>query len=162
MMRTVFGIVFLAVIATAAACDLRSETAKREMEKFTSSPTPTFSPTPTAEPIDPADIVTVDASLQGDSISIDGYEQKRSADCSKFNRLMVNGDKNIITIKGVCQRIMVNGDKNQVTADAAMEIVINGTENTINYSRFANGQRPSVIQNRPGNTVERIATKNKK
>lgn len=149
-------------MALLASCDLRSGTAKREMEKFTSAPTPPISPTPEPEPIDPADIVNIDTTQQGPSISIDGYKQKKSANCTKYNRVMVNGDESVITIKGVCRQVMINGDKNEITAEAAMEFVINGSENKVSYSKFANGKRPSIIENKPGNTIEKISPTNKK
>lgn len=158
-MKNLIAICCLLAVATFAACDLRSGTAKQEMEKFSGSPTPPISPTPTPEPIDPADIVNVDTSQTGPSISIDGYEIKRSVNCTKYNRVLVNGDKSTITIKGVCRQVMINGDKNSVTADAAMEFVINGSENTVSYSKFANGKRPSVIENKPGNTIEQAAVR---
>lgn len=161
-MKNALAIACLLLIAVNSSCDLRSETAKREMEKFTSSPTPPISPTPTLEPIDPADIANVDTSQDGPQISIDGYEQKKSANCTKYNRVMVNGDKSVVTIKGVCRQIMINGDKNQVTAEAAMEYVVNGSENTVGYSKFANGKRPSIVENKPGNTIEKISSTIKK
>lgn len=155
-------VVLLASFSFLASCDLRSETAKREMEKFSGTPTPSISPTPTPEPVDPADIVNVDTSQTGPSISIDGYEQKKSANCAKYNRVMINGDDSTITLKGVCRQVMINGDKNKITAEAAMEFVVNGSENTVSYSKLANGKRPSVIENKPGNTIEKIAATNKK
>jgi len=125
------------------------------MEKFTSSPTPPISPAPTEAPVAPTDILTVDTSLEGPSISIAGYEQKKTATCTKYNRVMVNGDDNTITIKGACSQIMVNGDNNQITAEAAMAFILNGTENTIKYSKYPNGRRPIVTENKSGNIIEK-------
>ncbi|MEO7660253.1 MAG: DUF3060 domain-containing protein [Pyrinomonadaceae bacterium] len=156
MISTIFKIFLVPAIAIFVSCDLRSETAKREMEKFTSSPTPPILPTPTTTPIAPEDFVEVDVSVEGDMISINGHEQKTTSNCPKYNRLFVNGDDNNVTIKGVCQQIMINGDKNQITVDASMAFVFNGSENIVRYSRFANGKQPSVIQNREGNIVEKI------
>lgn len=138
-----------------ASCDVRSETAKREMEKYTSS-TPTPMPTPTPEPsIDPAESVTVDTSVEGTTISVDGMKEKKSANCTRYDRVMVNGDKNTVTIKGVCSRIMVNGDGNEVSLDAASEFVLNGTENSVRFLRYANGKRPVIVENKAGNTIEK-------
>jgi hypothetical protein len=153
---TVFCILLVAVLAS---CDLRSGTAKQEMEKWVSTPTPPFSPTPTPIPIDPADIVKVDASQDGDTIHVDGYGLKTTKNCAKFNRVMVNGDANVVTIKGVCKQIMINGDKNEVTVDASMEFVFNGTDNNAKFARYPNGKQPSVIDNQSGNIVEKVAGK---
>lgn len=161
-LRALLAIFCVSLIATCASCDLRSGTAKREMEKFTSTPTPPILPAPTAEPLDPADVVTVDTSQEGPSIALYGEQKKESAACTKFNRVMVNGDDRIITIKGVCRQITINGDRNKVTTDAAMEFVFNGSENTVSYSRFANGKRPVVTENRPGNNVEKTPRTNNK
>ncbi|MEP6787718.1 MAG: DUF3060 domain-containing protein [Acidobacteriota bacterium] len=150
---TVFCILSIAVFAS---CDMRSETAKKEMEKFSGSPTPPISPTPVETPIDPADIVQVDVNIDGDLISINGDDLKKDAACKKFDRISVNGNTNAITITGPCRQITVNGDSNQITADAAMEFVFNGTGNTAMYSRFPNGKRPIVTENQAGNTVEKV------
>ncbi|MFZ1700586.1 MAG: DUF3060 domain-containing protein [Pyrinomonadaceae bacterium] len=129
------------------------------MEKYTSNatPWPSISPTPTATPVDPADILTVDASVEGDLININGYEIKKTETCKTFNRVMINGDKNVITLKGGCSQIMINGDANEITLDAATEIVLNGSENKVTYTRLINGNQPTITENRPGNTIEKIS-----
>lgn len=163
-MKNLLIISCLLLVAAVASCDLRSGIAKQEMEKFSGTPTPSISPTPTPEPISPADIVTVDTSLEGPSVNVDGYEQKKTVACAKYNRVMVNGDDNTVTVKGACSQIMINGDNNQVIVDAAMSYVLNGRGNTVKYLKFANGKHPVVTQNKPGNVVEKasIATPPKK
>ncbi len=140
-----------------ASCDLRSETAKRDMEKFESSPTPPISPLPTATPVDPADIVKVDTGTEGERISINGIKKKTSAVCSKFNRVLVNGDENEITVRGVCSQLMINGDQNKINVDASAEFVFNGSDNIVQFSRYPNGKEPIVVENRPGNVVEKVS-----
>jgi hypothetical protein len=124
------------------------------MEKFDRSPTPLPSPTAVPTPIDPADIVEVDTSQDGDILTVNGDGLKKALDCTKYNQVMINGNSTVSTIKGACRRITVNGDGNQVTADAVMELVFNGTENKITYSRFPNGKQPSLIENQKGNVIE--------
>jgi hypothetical protein len=139
------------------SCDFRSGIAKENMEKYTSNPTPTISPTPAGTPIALADIVEVDAAQDGDWISVDGYNKKATTSCKKFNRVMVNGDSNMVTVEGACRQIMINGNKNEITADASMEFMLNGIKNIVKYSRFPNGKLPSSIDNGEGNTIERIS-----
>jgi hypothetical protein len=150
-------ILFLVSLLALESCDLRSGIAKEEMEKFGPSSTPAISPRPAATPIDFGDIVEVDTTSDGDLLSANGDNQNTTTACTEFNRLLVNGDDSVITVKGVCRQIMINGDRNNITADAAMEFVFNGTENIIRYARFPNGKQPSVIENRPGNITEKIA-----
>lgn len=145
------------LVAVLAGCDLRSDTAKREMEKFSGTPTPPVTPAPTEPPIDPSEVVQVDINLDGEKLSINGYDQKKSVACTKFNRVMISGGNNVITIKGPCRQIMINGDGNQVIGDAAMEIVVNGDKNDVKYSRYVNGKRPYIKDNAGGNSVEKIA-----
>lgn len=150
----IFSVVSSIVILV--SCDLRSETAKKEMEKFESPPTPAVLLSPTPTPADPADIINIDTSVEGDLISANGHGQISKQACTKFNRLLVNGDDGIVTVSGVCRQIMINGDRNKITADAVMEFVLNGSDNIVKYSRFLNGKQPSVIENRPGNIIEKI------
>lgn len=103
-MSTLFNIFCVLAIAILASCDVRSEIAKKNMEKHISTPTPSVSPTPIGTPIAPADIVDVDVDLEGDLISVNGYNQNKTTACTKFNRIMLNGDANLISIKGVCRQ----------------------------------------------------------
>ena len=147
----------IAVVVVFASCDMRSGTAKDEMGKWQSTPSAPISPTATPTPVDPLEIVTVDTKMEGDLISANGLGQKTTTACTKFNRLLVNGDDGVINVKGACRQIMVNGDKNKINADAAMEFVLNGTGNSIKYSRFVNGKAPSVVENKTGNVIEKVA-----
>jgi hypothetical protein len=153
--------VTLLFLATVSACDLRSETAKRGMEKFTSSPTPPISPTPTPVPIDPAEVITVDPNLAGAMLQVNTGEAAISVSCKEYNRVMVNGDGHKATIRGACRQVMVNGDNNQVTVEGSSEFVINGTGNTVRYSRYVNAKHPVITNNSPDNTVEKAAAPTK-
>lgn len=157
MMKVLICSLFLLSVTIFASCDMRSETAKKEMEKFSGTPTPPIAkPTPEI-PVDPADVVQVDTTLDGDTISLNLPADAKLADCKKYNRVRVNGDGNTFNIKGVCREIMINGDRNQITADTAMEFAFNGSGNTVHYSRFPNGKRPTVTDNQSDNTVEKVS-----
>jgi hypothetical protein len=155
--RLVLIVCSIWLFAGLISCDLRNETAKRGVEKYASTPQPPMSPLPTPTPVEPVDIAEVDTSLEGDTIPITGHEQKKTVSCSKYNRVLVNGDGSVINVAGVCRQIMINGDGNKITLDAAMEIVLNGSDNSVKYSRYVNGKQPSVSDNRGGNLVEKIA-----
>lgn len=139
------------------ACDPQSEFAKKGVEKYGPTPTPSISPTPVEVPIDPADVVQVDTSTAGPLLLIGRGEKKGDLNCNKFNRVMVNSNGNVLTIKGACSQIMVNGSDNQIKADAVTEIIFNGGGNNLGYSRYANGKRPTVVDNYGGNVSEKIA-----
>ncbi len=158
MKRAIILITSIAVITALSSCDMRSGTAKREMEKFQSSPTPPILPQPTGTPVAANEIANVDTTVEGDKVSFEGYEEKSSLSCTKFNRVHINGDTNEVSIKGVCSRIMVNGDSNKIKIDAAVQLVFNGTNNTVQYSRYANGKMPIVTENRTGNLIEKAPT----
>lgn len=146
------------LLLTLVSCDVRSETAKKEMEKFESKPTPEFLPVSTPSPVDPADVITVDTSLDGGTIAVNGYKESQNAVCREFDRVMINGDDNTVTIKGSCRQLMVNGDRNRVTIDGATEFVLNGSENTVNYIKYVNGRRPTITEPVGGNTIQKIST----
>jgi hypothetical protein len=156
MKRSLIWLALASFVVSSASCDFRSETAKKEMEKFSGTPTPTVLASPSPTPIDPADVVQVDTSLEGPVLGINGADQKKSVNCNKYNAVRINGDNNVLVVSGTCRQIMMNGDNNQVTADAAMEFVFNGTGNTLKHSRYANGKQPTIVQGQQGNTVEKI------
>ncbi|MFN2500918.1 MAG: DUF3060 domain-containing protein [Pyrinomonadaceae bacterium] len=157
-MKSIRLVALLLSMSVFISCDFRSGIAKDEMYKFSGTPTPTTAPvfTPTPAAIDPAEVVQVDTSLDGETLSVSGDALKQSLTCPKYNSVRINGDTNNVTIKGTCRQVMVNGDNNNVTADAAMEFVFNGTSNTLKYSRYANGKWPSITQNQAGNLIEKI------
>lgn len=148
-----FLLPLLAFFSFSVACE-PSGIAKKEMERFSGTPTPTILPPPTPLPIDPAHIVQIDTAIESEPLGVNGYQQRQAITCTKYNNVKINGSESTLTIKGVCKQVMVNGDRNKIAADAASEYVFNGTANELTYSRFVNGRWPSVIENLRGNTVE--------
>jgi len=139
------------------ACDPQSGITKKSMEKYsTPTPTPTRTPEP-VEPINPADVVQVDVATEGPTISVNGDSDKASVNCNKYNRVMINGDGLEIKTKGICKQVMINGDKNQVAIAAASEIVINGSDNTVEYSKYVNGKIPVITDTSKENIVSKSA-----
>ena len=53
--------------------------------------------------------------------------------------------------------MMINGDNNTVKMDAALEIILNGEHNNVEYSRYANGKRPIITDNGDNNAVEKVS-----
>lgn len=153
MKWTSIALIFLAMFAM-TACDVRSDTAKREMEKFSGTPTPTPVPTPSEAPIDPAKIVQANTNGLGELIDVQANDPKKSAECKNFERVDIYGSNREITVKGVCRQIKVNGDNNKITADAVMAIVFAGENNKMSYTRYVNGKRPYVLGEKATNTLE--------
>ena len=151
------AVVLALAIIILASCDFRSGIAKQEAEKFNGTPTPSVSPTPTAVPIDPADIVQVDTSQNGEDLVFNGRQPSKTVACTKYNEVRINIDSATVTITGVCRQITINGNNNKIAADATMRFVINGVGNNIGYLRFPNGQRPLVTDNGNGNVIEKIS-----
>ena len=135
-----------------AACDVQSGVTKKSVEKYTTTPTPETKAT-VAEPIDPADVITVDTAAEGPQLFVNKPDEKKVVNCDKYNRVSVNGDGREVTLKGVCKQLMVNGDNARITAVALTEIVVNGHENNIQYSKYANGAKPVIKDSGSGNTI---------
>jgi hypothetical protein len=161
-MKTILTILTVTLVATLMSCDVRSGTAKRALEKLEPAPIPSISPTPEEPPINPADVIQVDITQQGDLISVNKDGEKKPVTCDKYNQVMINSSDTVITIKGGCRQLMINGNNNDVTAEAVMSVVFNGEDNKVKYSKYANGKRPSITQNKTGNTTEKIETPAKK
>lgn len=146
------------IIFTLTACDPQSGMTKKSLEDYTKTPTPTpaRSATP-VEVIDPADVVSVDVAATVPTININRPEQKKKFNCDKYNRVSINADEKDIEITGACKQIMINGDKNKLTVAAVTELVINGHENTVGHTKYANGKKPVVNDAGSGNTVAKAA-----
>jgi len=82
-MKLLLTTVITVSIAVVASCDMRSGTAKEEMDKFSGTPTPTITPRPTPTPIDPADAVQVDTSQDGETLTVNGDKPNKAATCKK-------------------------------------------------------------------------------
>ena len=139
-----------------AGCEVQSDIAKKSVEDLKPSPTPArVQQTP--EPIDPADVATADTTKQGATLFANEDDGKKSLNCKEYNRVMINGSRNEVTITGVCSQIMVNGHENKVAAVAAAEIITYGSSNEVSYSKFANGNRPVINDSAGSNIVEKAA-----
>ncbi len=145
------------IVAGISACDVQSGITKKAVEKYEPTPKPSVSPTLEHPPINPSDVVQVDTSQQGEMISFNKPKETRAVTCDKYNQVMVNNSDNVITIKGACSQIMVNGDRNDITTEATMSVVFNGVENKVKYSKYGNGKRPNITDNKAGNTTEKTA-----
>jgi hypothetical protein len=146
-------LVFVSIAIFLAGCDVQSGIATKSVEKYVPTPTPERSIIP-EEPIDPADVVQVDTT-EGPQISVNPSDDKKTVECSKYNRVKINGDRKVVTVRGICKQIMVNGDNNQVLSSGFAELVLNGHENYVEYTKFANGKRPAVTDNGQGNSVSK-------
>ena len=155
-MKKFFFIAAAVPLLAVAGCEVQSDIAKKSVENLQPSATPArVQQTP--EPIDPADVATADTTKQGATLFANDDDGKKSLNCKEYNRVMINGSRNQLTITGVCSQIMVNGHGNQVSAVAAAEIVTYGTGNEVSYSKFANGNRPMVTDSAGSNTIEKVA-----
>lgn len=122
------------------------------------APRPTQTPlVRVTEQIDPADVINADTTEPGETLYANKASEKLTLKCDKYNRVMINGSDNEVTITGVCSQITINGRMNRVTAVAAAEIIAYGTENTVQYSKYANGKKPVVTDTSRTNTITKVA-----
>ncbi len=156
MMKPFALVLLLITISLVTACDPQSGMTKKGLEKYNPTPTPEIVKQ-VEEPIDPADIVTVDTALTGPTLVVNRTRGKEPLDCSKYNKVTINGDGYEVAIKGICKQLMINGDKNKVTGVAFTELVFNGEENNVEYYKYANGKKPIITQNAGVNTIEKTA-----
>ncbi len=143
--------------AFAVSCDVQSGITKKSVEKYEPTPTPERVIV-TEEPIDPADVETVSTTEPGPSVNINTEKDAAAANCSKYNNVMVNGNGREAAIKGNCNRIMINGDGNKITVGSVAEIVFNGHDNSVSYTKYSNAKRPIVNDNGSGNSAEKAET----
>lgn len=146
-----YALILSAILLSFTACDVQSGMTRKALE----TPTPDGRPKATEQPIDPADVVTVDTAQSGPTLVVNRERGKEPLDCSKYNKVTVNGDGYAVEIKGVCKQLMINGDRNTITGGAYTEIIVNGDGNTVEYYKYANGKKPIVTENSGPNTIEK-------
>lgn len=161
-MKITLTMIAVFLVAAVVSCDVQSGITKNAVEKYGPTPTPSVMPTPVEEPIDPADVVQVDTSQNGPLIAVNEANAKKTVNCDKFNQVQINGNDGEITVKGACQNITVNGDRNKIAAEAVSTVIFNGNDNTLTYSKFPNGKRPIVTDNKRTNSTEKSAAPAKK
>ena len=150
-----FLILFSIVGFISIACDVQSGIARKSVEPQLATPTPERSPIPTPTPIDPSDAVNVDTTEDGPTLSVNEDGEKKSLNCNKFNKVMVNGDKNTLTINGVCASVMFNGNGNNADINASAQFVFNGDNNIVTYSKYVNGKQFILTDNKKTNSVDK-------
>ena len=150
------ALVTLSACLFAASCNVQSGITQKSLEKYQPTPTPEKIVLPPEEPIDPADVLNVDVTAQGPTLSVNRETDKKNLNCDKYNRVTVNASAQEITIKGGCSKIVVNGRGNRVRAEGATEIITYGQNNTIEYSKYVSGKRPMITDSNGTNTVSKV------
>ena len=56
-----------------------------------------------------------------------------------------------------CRQILINGDRNKISVDAFSEVVLNGYDNNVEYSKYVNGKQPVITDNSKTNTISKAA-----
>ena len=137
-------------------CDVQSGITQKSLEKYQPTPTPERIATPPEEPIDPADVLNVDVTLDGPTLSVNQDTDKKNLNCDKYNRVTVNASDQKVKITGACSKIVVNGRGNEIDAAGATEIIAYGQNNTIRYTKFVSGKRPTITDTSGTNTIEKV------
>ena len=140
-----------------SGCDDQSGITQKSLEKYQPTPTPERIATPPEEPIDSADVLNVDVTLDGPTLSVNQETDKKNLNCDKYNRVTVNADDQKVKITGGCSKIVVNGRGNQIDAVGATEIIAYGQNNTINYSKYVSGKKPLITDTSGTNTITKVA-----
>ena len=140
-----------------SGCDVQSGITQKSLEKYQPTPTPERIATPPEEPIDPADVLNVDVTLDGPTLSVNKETDKKNLNCDKYNRVTINADDQKVKITGGCSKIVVNGRGNQIDAAGSTEIIAYGQNNTINYTKYVSGKKPLITDTSGTNTITKVA-----
>lgn len=72
-----------------------------------------------------------------------GDNASRALKCNG-DAVTVSGDSNRLTLTGNCTQVVVNGNKNVVSVVAVGQIVVNGKQNTVTWSKSLKGAKPML------------------
>ena len=151
------ALVTLATCLFAASCNVQSGITQKSLEKYQPTPTTEKIVLPPEEPIDPADVLNIDVTVQGPTLSVNRETDKKNLNCDKYNRVTINASEQEITIKGGCSRIVVNGGANRIKAEGSTEIFTYGQNNTVEYSKYVSGKKPLINDSNGTNTISKVA-----
>ena len=88
---------------------------------------------------------------------------KESKNAQVFNAedqdVTVNGNHNIVTIRGTCHALSISGDGNTVEVAAVASIALSGTGNEVAYGKAVDGEKPQVTDLGKTNKVTHVAAK---
>ena len=161
-MKRLLLLFVVAALPFVAACDPQSEITKKSLEKYGPTPTPSVEPTPTLAPIDPADVIQAASGDAGPMLTVNKSEETKPLNCDKYNQVMVNSRDHKVTIKGACRQLVVNGNGNQIMAEGISEIIFNGENNQVTYTKYVNAKHPQVRDNKGSNTAEKAVAEPQK
>ena len=153
VLTTAFALCFFV-----SGCDVQSGITQKSLEKYQPTPTPEKIATPPEEPIDPADMINVDITLDGPTLSVNQETDKKNLNCDKYNRVTINADQQKVKITGACSKIVVNGRGNEIVAVGATEIIAYGQNNTINYTKYVSGKKPLITDTSGTNSITKVAS----
>ena len=86
-------------------------------------------------------------------VTIDKNNLNRTIDCAGGS-VTVDGNGNVLVLKGDCSALKVNGNDNTVTAEGVAEISTMGNRNKVTWRRGAGGRPPRISNPGTGNTIK--------
>ena len=87
-------------------------------------------------------------------VKIDKDNQNRTIDCAGGS-VTVDGNGNVLVLKGDCTTLRVNGNDNTVTAEVVAEIATWGNRNKVTWAKGAGGKPPKISNPGTGNTIKK-------
>ena len=87
-------------------------------------------------------------------VKIDKDNQNRTIDCAGGS-VTVDGNGNVLVLKGDCTTLRVNGNDNTVTAEVVAEIATWGNKNKVTWTKGAGGKPPKISNPGTGNTIKK-------
>jgi hypothetical protein len=88
-----------------------------------------------------------------DDHAINNSGQSLELACGEGGKVAVNGSTNEITITGNCSKLAVNGSMNDIDVEAVDKIAINGSGNSVGWTRGWKLKAPKVAKRGRNNKV---------
>ncbi len=98
--------------------------------------------------------------LEAKTIVINDNEAEKTIQC-QGDDVVVNGNGNILKIKGECSKLSVRGNENTIRVQAVASIDALGNENRITWETGVNGNKPSISNLGTDNTVKKASPQKK-
>ena len=100
-------------------------------------------------------ILSIASPALADTLNVAGVGEQWTRPCDGHD-VIVDGVSHNVSLTGECRTVTINGSSNQVAVEAAVKIVVNGTDNAVAWQRGVRTKKPRIALRGLNNRARRV------